>query len=251
MRSGGSEPRACRAASPPWPAAGAGRAVVAVSSGQFDELGGPAGGLRQQPQPGQVLPVDPVGDQAEPARADVLVVRDVEVASADRHRVGAAEDAVGEGRGGGGGAGEGRAVGQQPFDVFAEPLVEHPQHDPDARVGALGGQRRVDVLLVVAVDQGDAERAFDPGGPQRLLGHRAVLQYGGDAGQPPDPRPVVAVPVRQHGDHRHLVVLRQLQHQPVGQRVPAAHDVVPAVSVPCHTGEAYAQNPSGGRPEGV
>ncbi len=147
-------------------------------------------------------------------------------AVADLDGVGPGQRGVGEGRGGGGGAGERGAVPEQALDVGAEPLVEHPQHDADPGVVPLGGERGVDVLLVAAVDEGDAARGLDPDGAQRLLGDTGVLDDGGDAVQLLDPGRVVAGAVRDEDDDRYFVVLDEFEDQAVGERVAAADDVV-------------------------
>ncbi len=118
---------------------------------------------------------------------------------------------------------------QQAFDVLPEPLVEHPQHDPDARVPALRAERGVDVVLVGAVHQRYAPRGLDLGRPQRLRRDRPELQDGRHPGQLRDLRRVVPRQVRQHGDHRDFVLLDQLLDQPVRQRIAAADDVMARV----------------------
>lgn len=84
----------------------------------------------------------------------------------------------------------------------------------------------MDVLLVVAVDEGDAARGLDPDGAQCFLGDAGVLDDGGDAVQLLDPGCVVAGAVRDEDDDRYFVVLDEFEDQAVGERVAAADDVV-------------------------
>ena len=108
----------------------------------------------------------------------------------------------------------------------AQALVVDPQHNANVRVEALHPQRGVDVALIVAAYEDDSPRVARVRGREGFLGdggreHDAVL-----AQDPADLRRVVVVAVRHDGDHGHVVLLGQLDHQPVRERVGAADDVV-------------------------